>query len=467
MPRQPNVILILADDMGYGDIGAFNEGRSRTPALDAMAADGLHLRRHYSGSPVCNPARAALMTGRYPHRTGSIDTFEGRGLDRLALRERTMGDVFRDAGYTTGLIGKWHLGALDMRWHPMNRGFDETLCFRGGWQDYYDWQLTRNGAVVRPDGRYLTDVWGDEAVGFVRRHARETQPFFLHVTYNAPHWPYQALDSDLAEYADPGKYTPGQAMIYAMIAAMDRGVGRIREEVRAQGIEEDTIILFTSDNGPDLGPDWGLDTDRFNCDLRGWKTWVYEGGIRVPMLLRWPGGGIDGGRACDATIHFVDWLPTLLGAAGHTPPRDRVIDGRNVLDVLRGEVDRDEERVERFWQWNRYSPVGTSNAAFRRGPWKLVRPRIPETVMNGKEDAEVDYALKYRRETITDITRTPEPARTIPPPKPPELYNIADDPREQNDVAGTYPEIAGAMLADLERLFAEVEAERHTINDVW
>lgn len=156
----PNVVLILADDMGYGDFSAFNGGLSHTPTLDALIQESLCLSQHYVASPVCNPSRATLITGRYPHRTGSIDTLEWRGLERLALRETTIADVLKVAGYATGLVGKWHLGAFDRRYHPNARGFDEAVCFRGGMHDYYQWRLEYNVSVHRADGRYLFDAKG-------------------------------------------------------------------------------------------------------------------------------------------------------------------------------------------------------------------------------------------------------------------------------------------------------------------
>jgi hypothetical protein len=158
VPRPPNIVLVLADDMGYGDFSCFNGGCSSTPVLDQLVAEGTTLTQHYSASPVCAPARASLLTGRYPHRTGAIDTLEGRGLDRLALDETTVADLLRRAGYVTGLIGKWHNGAFDDRFHPNRRGFDEFTGFRGGWSDYWSWRLDRNGHVTASDGRHLTDV---------------------------------------------------------------------------------------------------------------------------------------------------------------------------------------------------------------------------------------------------------------------------------------------------------------------
>jgi len=178
---RPNVVLIVADDMGYGDFGRFNNGYVETPALDQLIDDGTCLSQHYAGSAVCSPSRAALLTGRYPIRTGAITPQEVLGMDRIALGEMTIADHFKSAGYSTGMVGKWHNGALDPRFHPNARGFDEFAGFRGGWADYYKWRLDRNGQFEMSDGRYLTDVLTQEAIGFIQRH--QSEPFFLMVPY--------------------------------------------------------------------------------------------------------------------------------------------------------------------------------------------------------------------------------------------------------------------------------------------
>lgn len=459
---KPNILLILVDDMGYGDFGIFNDGLSRTPALDALAEESVCLTQHYAASCVCAPSRASLLTGRYPHRTGAIDTLDGRGLDRLALREKTLADMLKPAGYATGLIGKWHLGAFDPRYHPNARGFDEFVGFRGGWQDYYQWRLDYNGSIRPSDGRYLTDVFTDEAVDFIRRHAR--QPFFLHLTYNAPHTPLQAPDEDVAPFLETGKFNKGVSILYGMIQRMDKGIERILAELDRQGIAENTIVLFTSDNGPQFGGKGEMCITRFNCHFNGAKGSVYEGGIRVPMLVRWP-AGLEGGRHIHEMVHFVDWLPTLLAAVGMEPPRDRKIDGQNVLPVLRGEEG--EVCTRRFWQWNRYTPVVTCNAAFRDGDWKLVRPAIREAMIVSEPDLKMDRELRYEPDKHHDICRDPEPERHIPDPPPPELYNIARDPLERENLAGVEHDRAARMLRELETWFEEVEAERASIDDEW
>ncbi len=454
----PNILLIVADDMGYGDFGIFNDGSLKTPTLDRLVEEGICLTQHYSASPVCAPARAALLTGRYPHRTGAIDTLEGRGLDRLALKEVTIGDLLKPAGYVTGLIGKWHLGALDPRYHPNRRGFDEFVGFRGGWQDYYTWRLDYNGTYRRSDGRYLTDVFTEEAVQFIRRHSRE--PFFLHLAYNAPHFPFQAPDEEVKPFAETGRFTKAVSILYGMIQRMDKGLERVLDELRRQGIEGNTLVLFTSDNGPQFGGEGEMCTTRFNCGFNGAKGLVYEGGIRVPMVLRWP-DGLDGGRHIHDMVHFVDWLPTLLAVAGLEPPGELALDGQNILPVLRGGSGNVVTR--RFWQWNRYTPLVMCNAAMRDGPWKLVRPAIREAMTVSPEDLAMDRALKYEPGRFNDIRRGPEPERAVPPPPPPQLFNIDEDPLEQNDLAESEPARAAKMLRELESWFEAVEAERKRI----
>ena len=459
---QPNIVFILADDMGYGDFSAFNSGLSSTPVLDLLLAEGVSLSQQYTASPVCNPSRAALMTGRYPHRTGSIDTLEWRGLERLALRETTLADVLKAAGYATGLIGKWHLGAFDRRYHPNQRGFDEAICFCGGMHDYYRWRLEYNDRVERADGRYLTDVWTEEAVQFIVRHRHE--PFFLHLTYNAPHTPLQAPEEEVRPFAESGQFTQGVSTIYGMLHRMDRGIGRILEALDKHGLVDDTLVLFTSDNGPQFGGEGESCTTRFNCQLNGAKGSVYEGGIRVPMIVRWP-AGLDGGRQLHEMVHFCDWFPTLLAAVGIAVLGRLKIDGVNVLPILRGEPGEVETR--RFWQWNRYTPLVTCNAAMRDGDWKLVRPAIREAMQ--VPDIQWLRVSMYEPEHFIEngIIQEPDPPREVPRPPPAELYNIREDPLERRNLADEYPERARAMLCALETWFEEVEADRATIDDQW
>ncbi len=460
MATRPNVLLILADDMGYGDFGCFNHGISRTPTLDQLVRSGLCLTQHYSASPVCAPARASLITGRYPHRTGVLDTLEMRGLDRLALRERTLAELLKPAGYVTGLVGKWHNGALDARYHPNRRGFDEFAGFSGGWAPYWDWRIDRNSSISSPDGRYLTDVFTDEAADFIRRHRSET--FFLYLAYSAPHYPFEAPDDAIKPYRETGSFMAAVSSIYAMIEIMDRGIARLLDLLDELGLANNTLVMFSSDNGPQFGGKGEMCTDRFNCGFAGAKTLVYEGGIRLPMVMRWP-ERLGAARQVNEMIHFTDWLPTVLSIAGAERPRDRKLDGIDVMPVLQGE--RGNVPDERFWQWNRYTPDGECNAAMRDGRWKLVRPAMRELMRVSQADLTMDFDAKYNPEKYHDIVRDPEPERSRPAPPPAQLFDIVNDPFERIDLSAREPDRVTRMTNQLMDWFIDVESERKTIAD--
>ncbi|WP_190920251.1 sulfatase-like hydrolase/transferase [Paenibacillus sabuli] len=334
----PNVIVIVADDLGYGDLGCYGNGEVCTPHLDRLAAEGVRLTQHYSASPMCAPARASLLTGKYPHRVGTTDVCSCRGLERIAPDERLLPEDFRAAGYRTGLVGKWHNGRDDRRYHPLSRGFDEFVGFCIGGMDYWDWTLEDNGKVRPADGRYLTDVLTEEALGFIGRH--RAQPFFLYLAYNAPHTPLQAPEAEIEPFRRTGRFTEAVSTIYAMIHRMDSGIGRILEALRDYDLEDDTLVLVVSDNGPDMKGEGERSARRFNGIFSGMKGNVLEGGIRVPGIVRWP-SRLWGGQTCAAPIHFNDWLPTLLDCAGIglNERRRGALDGRSVLQLLTSASD--------------------------------------------------------------------------------------------------------------------------------
>ena len=473
--KQPNVILIVADDMGYGDFGCFGKGVARTPNLDRLVGEGVCFRQHYSASPICAPARAALLTGRYPHRTGAITQHEIHGLDRISPREVTIADAFRSAGYRTSLVGKWHNGTFDRRFEPNARGFDEFTGFCGGWSDYYRYHLRRNDTLEPSDGRYLTDLLTDEAISFVKRNSR--RPFFLFVPYSAPHSPFQARDEWIAPYRDQG-LSRIVATTYAMIERMDYGIGRLLETLDKEGLAGSTIIAFTSDNGPAFfNPPYMLErgeptfNERFNAGLRGSKGWIHEGGIRVPMVLRWP-GTVPRGRLLDELAHFTDWTPTLLSLAGVPRPSGPALDGQDLSPLLLGAPLQVEPR--RFWQWNFYWPDVGTNAAVRDGGWKLVRPMIRGTrffrdeLCVSDEDrartaAFVEADMKHKEYPLSVASILPVPRLKPQQPEPPELYQLEDDPGESRDLAARHPDRVRRMLGQLERWFEEVESDRKAI----
>ncbi len=420
---QPNVILILADDMAVGDLGALNGGITRTPNLDKLLKEGLWFDQAYSASCVCAPARAALLTGRYPHRTGvvSLTLDKEPELTRLKRDETTLADIFSANGYHTGLIGKWHTG-LGEGYGPIARGFREVSVFHGSDGGGYNRYVLHEDDDMegKPEQQdvYLTTELNTRARSFVRRHV--DKPFFLHLAHYAPHRPLQAPEEAIKPFVEAG-FDHDTATVYAMIQIMDRGLGELFDDLDQLGIREKTLILFASDNGRDI-----LVPDRFNLGLRGGKYMVYEGGIRVPFIANWR-DSIQPGKTA-TPVHFTDVLPTLVEVCGLRFEPKLPIDGRSFAPLLM-EVNAPAPHPL-FWQWNRHEPNYTHNAALRDGPWKLIRPYVTKNQI--KDDSDLPHAL----------------------------YNLDDDPAETNDLTAQQPGRVQAMSAALDAWCREVEQER-------
>ncbi|MCC6671573.1 MAG: sulfatase-like hydrolase/transferase [Planctomycetes bacterium] len=401
----PNLVLIVADDLGYGGIGCQGETEIPTPNLDALARGGVRFTNGYVTCPVCAPTRAGLLTGRYQQRFGfefnpgpAAAAAAEFGLPRGAATA-TLAERLAPRGYATGLFGKWHLGYRPEA-QPQQRGFAEAFGFLAGAHAYVPDRPRRATTILRNgqpvvEARYLTDAIGQEAAAFVGR--RRDAPFFLYVPFNAVHTPLQA----------PARYAPRFAAIEdprrrthaAMLAALDDAVGRVLGALREHGLEQDTLVVFLSDNG---GPT-AQNTSR-NAPLRGVKGQVYEGGIRVPFLMRWP-GRIPAGSTFDPPVSSLDVAATLLRAAGHPEQELRALDGVDLLPWLTGtRTGRPHEAL--FWRFG-------AQHAVRRGDWKLVR-------IDGRE----------------------------------ELYDLARDVGETQDLAAARPEV----LAELRKAWAEWDA---------
>lgn len=398
-PR-PNVILVLTDDQGWWDVGAHGNQTIETPVIDRLMTEGVSFSRFYC-SAVCTPTRASLMTGRHSQRTGAIDTYMGR--DVLDSSEITLGQVFQKQGYRTGIFGKWHLGRY-RKYHPNLRGFDE---FFGFWQygfinRYFDSDELFDGMTpVRTTG-YITDVLTDQAIAFVR--ANKDRPFFLYVPYNAPHSPYLVPDPYIDRYLKKGLLLP-EARVYGMVTCIDDNLGRLLDAVDEVGLKDNTLVMFMSDNG-------GV-SSYFTAGLRGHKGSVYEGGIRVPFVARWPKHFPAGARV-DAPAQHIDLFPTLSEVIGAPLPTDRAIDGRSILPLLtEGKGESPHEYL--FHQWCRVRPAADKNWAVHHGRFKLV---------NG------------------------------------ELFNLESDPGEKNNIASRFPDVVKRLREAFRAWFGDVTRDK-------
>ena len=413
--RRPNVVLVMTDDQGYGDLGCTGNPLLRTPQIDAFHDDSLRLCDYHVG-PTCSPTRAGLLTGRYANSTGVWHTIGGRSL--LRRDERTLADALRAAGWRTALFGKWHLGDVSP-YTPLERGFDEAVVHGGGgightndhWgNDYFD-DVYRDNGALRQHAGYCTDVWFREALAFIGRQG--DAPFFCMITPNAPHGPWNVEP----RYSEPyrGHTSDSRARFYGMVANIDENFGRLRARLGELGLERDTILIFTTDNGTAGGA--GVDADGYvrdgyNAGMRGIKAWQYEGGHRVPCFLRWPGGGLGGGRDIERLCANIDLMPTLLELCGVDPGPGPDMHGRSLRPLLQDDaadwpersIVTDSQRITTPRKWRK--------SAVMRGAWRLIDGR--------------------------------------------ELYNLTDDPGQREDIAARHPERVAHMREDYERWWALV-----------
>lgn len=414
----PNVILIITDDQGYGDLGCHGNPAVRTPNLDRLHAQSVRFT-DYHVSPTCAPTRSALMTGRYTNATGAWHTIMGRSF--LRPGEVTMADCFRASGYRTGIFGKWHLGD-NYPCRPQDRGFEEVLTHGGGgiWHtpdyfgnDYSGDTYVHNGRPRRFSG-FCTDVWFENAMLFMAATQRTKTPFFCYLSTNAPHDPMWAPDEYAARYRGvPNLREPG---FYGMIENIDHNMGRLAQFLKDRGLEENTILIFTTDNGTSTG------AQVFNAGMRGTKASAYEGGHRVPLFIRWPKGGIGGGRDISTLTAHIDVLPTLIGLCRLKRPKGPVLHGRSLSPLMLDSkpvwpnraVITDSQRLENLVKWRQ--------AAVMTQRWRLVNPSLDG-----------------------------DPAKL-------ELYDLPEDPGQRVNVAARHPRIVAKLTADYERWWREVLA---------
>ena len=424
---QPNIVFILADDLGRHDCG-FMGGEVATPHLDKLAKAGAVLDSFYV-QPVCSPTRAALMTGRYPMRHGlQVGVVRPWADYGLPLEERTLPQALKEAGYQTAIVGKWHLGTVQRDYLPTMRGFDQQYGHYNGAIDYfklerdggYDWH--RNDQVCHDQG-YSTHLLGKEAARVIRERDA-SKPLFLYVPFNAVHSPWQVPE----EYVKPYAHLKGNRAIYAgMLACMDEAVGKISAAVDEAGIRDNTLFIFSSDNG---GPSPGTITD--NGVLRAGKGTLYEGGTRVVAFATWE-GKIKAGSTVKAALHMVDWYPTLLKLAGAPAEQKLPLDGRDAWPAITEGAPSPHEAIL-------YNTT-PANGAIRVGDWKLVMN--DQVGANDNEDGDAPKKKKKAK-------GKPAAAKAQV-----ELFNLATDLSEKTNLAAQQPEKVAELKARLEELAAQ------------
>jgi arylsulfatase/arylsulfatase A len=434
-PRGPNVIVIVTDDQGYGDFGFQGNPVLRTPHLDALAAASAQATTFYV-NPVCAPTRAALLTGRHCQRTRAIDTYRGRAM--LEPAEVTLAEALRDAGFATGIFGKWHLGdCYPMR--PIDQGFEESLVhrgggigqpsdFEGGERRYTDPWLLHDDRLQRAQG-WCTDVYFDAAIAWLRAQHSQRKPFFALITPNAPHGPFGDVPQELYEHYRALDLAPAAgsdddrdrlARIFAMIDNIDANIGKLSAALDEIGAARDTLVVFLTDNGPE--------TLRWNAGLRGRKSEVFDGGIRTPLLLRWP-ARLEAGARIDRIAAHIDVMPTILEACGVPAPRGAPLDGRSLLPLFEGRAEDWPDRALVIQTHRGDRTVRYHNAMVRTQRWKLVN--------DSGFGREVDSV---------------EPAFA--------LYDMEADPAERDDVAAAHPEVVARLRAAYEQWYEDVAATR-------
>jgi arylsulfatase A-like enzyme len=439
---RPNVILIMTDDQGGWDCSIMGNPVMKTPNMDRLATHGAHMTRFYV-SPVCTPTRACLMTGRYNYRTRAIDTYVGRAM--MEPQEVTVAEILRDAGYGTGIFGKWHLGDnYPMR--PMDQGFAESLVIHGGGigqpsdppggeGKYTDPVLFHNGRQVQTKG-YCTDVYFNAAMEFIEKNVGTKRNFFAYIATNAPHAPLDDVPPDLYKKfkqidlrplvvgtLPPDKMaaeTDRLARILAMVANIDDNIGRLTNRLEKLGVLDNTLVFFLTDNGPN--------TRRFVGPLRGMKADVLEGGVRTAFFAQWP-ARIKPGTKCDTVAAHIDVLPTILEACGVAPPAGLKLDGRSILPLLLGEKKPWPDRTI-FLQTHRGDvPVLYHHFSAINWPFALVNA-------SGFGRARPSGAPSF------------------------ELYNLQEDPGEKSNLAGAHPEIVDRLRREYEAWFKDVSSTR-------
>ena len=428
-PRKPNILLIFVDDLGYGELGCQGNKQIPTPHIDSLARNGIRFTDGYVSAPYCCPSRAGLLTGRYQTRFGhELNAVGDQNIQPhigLPTSEITIANLLRSVGYATGIVGKWHLGGT-AKYHPQRRGFDEFYGFlheghffvpppyRGVTSRLREREppYDKNNPILRGtkaivEKEYLTQAITREAVAFLEKHKRE--PFFLYLSYNAVHSPMQATHKYMKRF---NNINDEQRQVFAaMLSAMDDSIGAVLQKLRDLNLEEDTLVIFLSDNG---GPTAELTSS--NRPLRGGKGQLFEGGVRIPFVIQWK-GKLPAGKTYRHPVISLDILPTACAASGAKLPQKRKIDGVNLLPYLTGKIKGAPHDVL-YW---RYGP----NLALRKGKWKLVKQR----------------ARGVRKSTV-------------------QLFDLSNDIGERNDLAKIHPKVVQELMREWRKIDAQMVLPR-------
>lgn len=445
-PSKPNVLVFLADDVGYGDVGLHGNPHVQTPNIDRLAREGVQFTHFYS-APACSPTRAGLLTGRYHYRTKVLDV--GDEVCKMSGEEITLAEVLRESGYGTAMFGKWHLGD-NYPLRPADQGFEEVLqhnfCqitddYPVG-NSYFNPWLFHNGQLRKYEG-YCLDVYADALIAYMRACADRKQPFFAYLPSTLAHIPLQIGEQWVKPYRDLG-LKERTAKFYGMMANIDYNLGRILRALQELNIEENTLVVFTSDNGPCNG---SIDEDRYMAGLRGMKTTVYENGIRVPCFMRWPARW-KGGRTIDEITAYIDIFPTVLEACGVRPPLGPVIDGDSLHPILSGKRESLPDRVLaiQLEMTTSEQPRLYECFAFYKGPHKLVKAFGKSLI---KASAYNKLCQLQNRPEFD-----PSQATTF------ELFDVQKDPGERHNIAPDNPALVEQMKREYQAWYCDVFASR-------
>ncbi len=444
-PDRPNIVILLCDDLGYGDLACYGHPTIRTPNLDKLAKQGVQFTEFYSASPVCSPSRAGLLTGRCPTRSGVYTRINPNNPMHLPASEATLATLLRRAGYRTAHVGKWHLNGMfnsAKQPQPGDHGFDHWFSTQNNAAPTHEnpKNFVRNGKAVGPLKGFSCQLVADEAITWLKAGGAGPQPFFLFACFHEPHEKVASPADLVASY--PKARNQDEAQYFANVTNIDRAVGRILAALDELGVADNTIVLFASDNGPETLNRYPTATRSYGVvgRLRGRKLWLFEGGIRVPGILRWP-GKTQPGKTSDVPVWSLDLLPTLCQAAGAKVPTDRPIDGTSFLPALEGK--KIERKTPLFWHY--YRALGEPRVALRDGDWVVLAGCAP--LPTGAGAALVTGDMKLIKEAkLTTF----------------ELYNLRDDVGQTKDLAKQEPQRLRTMSERLRAMYREVVNEGPT-----